>query len=91
MKLTYAQTQLLAKAPAEWGALPAGVGCTNSTLEALERRGLVETRIRPGHELKFFSGWDWRRKPLAEFDALTFDTARDKAAKALYDETMTTP
>lgn len=45
--LTRRQQQLLAKAPADWGDLPSGVGSTNTTLVALERRGLVETQIDP--------------------------------------------
>lgn len=61
--LSYRQTQLLLKAPAEWDALPGGVGCTNATLEALERRDLVETRIDPAKRLHWSGGWQWRKTP----------------------------
>ena len=62
--LTKAQKDLLAKAPAEWNRLPAGVGCTNMTLEALERAGLAELRIDP--ESERISRWQWRKVPNAE-------------------------
>lgn len=67
MKLTRAQAALLAKAPADWAHLPPAVGCTNATLEALEKRGLVETRLLPkdyipgGH-----SQWQWRLNDIGE-------------------------
>lgn len=63
MNLTYAQKRLMEKAPIEWGNLPGGVGCTNSTLEALERRKLVETRVKPGERCWMFSQWQWRKLP----------------------------
>jgi hypothetical protein len=63
--LTYRQRQVLQKAPSEWADLPSGIGCTNSTLEALERRNLVETRIEPGKESTFYGGWQWRLKQSA--------------------------
>lgn len=56
-KLTPAMDRLLKKAPEDWGGLPAGVHCTNATLEALERRGLVETRLAA----ESWKGWEWRR------------------------------
>lgn len=63
--LTRRQQQLLAKAPADWEALPRGVGSTNTTLVALERRGLVETQIEPSKrlQLSWLEGWQWRKKP----------------------------
>ena len=64
-KLTPAMRQLLARAPAGWQPLPAGVGCTNATLEALEKRGLVEIcceRFSGGlHDLTGHC-WKWKRK-----------------------------
>lgn len=59
--LTYAQNKLMEKAPAEWADLPSGVGCTNATLSALEKRKLVELRIKPGEYHRFYSGWQWRK------------------------------
>ena len=66
-QLSHRQRELLGKAPAEWGKLPGGIGCTNTTLEALERRGLVETRygeeggfVYEGHQ---HFGWQWRKTP----------------------------
>ena len=44
--LSCRQRERLKQATDEWARLPTGVGCTNSTLEALERRALVETRAR---------------------------------------------
>lgn len=63
--LTRRQQQLLAKAPADWESLPSGVGSTNTTLVALERRGLVETQIEPSKrlQLSWLEGWQWRKKP----------------------------
>ena len=58
-KLTYPQAQLLAKASDEWESLPGGYGCTNATLEVLERRGLVELRLIGS------SSWQWRKVPNA--------------------------
>lgn len=63
--LTYRQMQLLEKATAEWARLPTGIGCTNATLEALENRGLVETRINPEFRDHWSGGWEWRRKGLS--------------------------
>ena len=62
--LTRAQNELLAKAPVEWDLLPAGVGCTNMTLEALERAGLAELRLDP--ESERLSKWQWRKVPNAK-------------------------
>lgn len=63
--LSRRQQQLLAKAPADWEALPSGVGCTNTTLVALERRGLVQTQIEPSKrlQLSWLEGWQWRKLP----------------------------
>ena len=67
--LSHRQREVLARAPAEWGKLPGGIGCTNLSLEALERRGLVETRY--GAEGGFVVdgrqhlGWQWRKTPNA--------------------------
>lgn len=50
---------LFRKAPDNWRNLPVGIGCTNSTLNALESRGLIATKIG-----KFvpqgFSQWQWQ-------------------------------
>lgn len=67
-RLTGSMRRVLDQAPADWGKLPPGVGCTNSTLEALERRGLVETRLTPGQKYYGLLGradWQWRRPPAA--------------------------
>jgi hypothetical protein len=61
VKLSYRQQQTLNKVTPEWSDLPGGIGCTNLTLCALEKRGLVETRIKPGEFHKMFSTWQWRR------------------------------
>jgi len=65
--LTVSQAALLRKAPEDWGAMPRDVGCTNATLSALEKRGLVETRLKPGVELEIrwlaHSDWQWRKRP----------------------------
>lgn len=65
--LSYRQRDVLAKAPADWGRLPGGIGCTNASLEALERRGLVETRygIAGGFVVdgRQYLGWQWRKTP----------------------------
>ena len=53
--LSLPMRSLLSKATEAWENLPAGVGCTNLTLEALETRGLIETR--------FQSTWQWRQYP----------------------------
>ena len=64
-QLSYRQRELFAKAPAEWGKLPSSIGCTNATLEALERRVLVETTygIEGGFvvEGRQYFGWQWRK------------------------------
>lgn len=67
--LSYRQSQVLNKAPNDWGKLPGGIGCTNATLEALEKRGLVETEVRqekstfvPG---AWLTAWYWRKTPNA--------------------------
>jgi hypothetical protein len=63
MSLTHKQKRVLEKVSADWTDLPPGIGCTNSTLTALEKRRLVETRIKPGEYHRFFSGWQWRLTP----------------------------
>lgn len=76
--LSYRQRDVLAKAPADWGKLPGGIGCTNASLEALERRGLVETRygIAGGFVVdgRQYLGWQWRKTPNVRGNAP--DTAR---------------
>jgi len=64
-RLSYKQRDVLARATDEWARLPPGIGCTNATLEALERRGLVETRygtdggfVVDGHQHRV---WQWRK------------------------------
>lgn len=73
-ELSYRQRQVLGKAPREWEKLPAGIGCTNATLEALERRGLVETRYcEEGgfvYEGRKYLGWQWRSVPNADVTGL---------------------
>ena len=68
--LSYRQRDVFAKAPADWGRLPGGIGCTNATMEALERRGLVETRygIEGGFVVagRQYLGWQWRKTPNAK-------------------------
>lgn len=70
--LSYRQRDVLAKAPADWGKLPGGIGCTNASLEALERRGLVETRygIAGGFVVdgRQYLGWQWRKTPNAKLN-----------------------
>ena len=61
--LTHRQREAMKNAPDAWAELPSGMGCTNATLEALERRGLVETRIEPRMAHKLFAGWQWRKTP----------------------------
>lgn len=61
--LSYRQRETMKKAPDDWADLPSGMGCTNATLEALEKRGLVETRIKPGTERNFYGRWQWRKTP----------------------------
>ena len=63
MRLTYRQLRVLEACTDEWAALPHSIGCTNSTLKALETRGIVETRIEPGTHHRAFAGWQWRRVP----------------------------
>lgn len=64
MKLTRSQKELLAKAPADWGYLPSGVGCTNMTLAVLERNKLIELRLNLTDRLPMgFSIWQWRKVP----------------------------
>ena len=65
--LSYRQREMLRQATDEWARLPVGAGCTNSTLNALENRGLVETRVRyeasrhvPG---AWVTVWEWRKTP----------------------------
>lgn len=73
-ELSHRQRDVLSKAPSEWGKLPAGIGCTNATLEALERRGLVETRYcEEGgfvYEGRKYLGWQWRSVPNASLSGL---------------------
>ena len=58
MNLTASQKRLLARVPKAWADM--SVGCTNPTLGALEKRGLVETRI--SKYIPFgFSQWQWRK------------------------------
>lgn len=64
MKLTYAQSGLLRKVPDDWTEMHA-VGCTNRTLAALEKLGLVEARIKKFIPMGF-SVWEWRKKPTGE-------------------------
>lgn len=68
--LSYRQREMLRQAKDDWARLPIGAGCTNSTLNALEKRGLVETRVRyeasrhvPGARVTL---WEWRKTPNAE-------------------------
>lgn len=61
--LTDRQRELMEKVQDDWADLPRGVGCTNGTLSALERRGLVETRIEPSKRLDWSGGWQWRKAP----------------------------
>jgi hypothetical protein len=65
--MSYTQQQVLAKAPSEWGRLPAGHGCTSSTITALEKRGLIETTvIREQSTVQadaFWWAWRWRKTP----------------------------
>ena len=72
--LSYRQRDVLSKAPAEWGRLPPGIGCTNATLEALEKRGLVETRYCAEggfvYEGRQHFGWQWRKTPNANVTGL---------------------
>ena len=65
--LSRRQRELLTDAPDEWSYLPVGVGCTNATLTALEKRGLVETRLEPSMRLRssWSGGWQWRKTPNA--------------------------
>lgn len=67
-ELSHRQRELMKWAPEDWAELPTGVGCTNATLAALERRGLVETRIDRSKRLHWTDGWQWRkaRSPGAE-------------------------
>jgi len=62
--LTERQQQVLKKASKEWADLPSGIGCTNATLGALGKQGLVEVRIEPGKEHTFYGGWQWRLTPM---------------------------
>lgn len=64
--LSYRQRETMKKAPDDWADLPSGMGCTNSTLEALERRGLVETRIEQSRRMRWSGGWQWRKTPNTE-------------------------
>lgn len=61
--LSHRQRETLKEVPDDWGDLPAGIGCTNATLDALKRRDLVETRIEPSKRLLSCGGWQWRRTP----------------------------
>ena len=66
--LSSAMRRLIDVAPADWKALP--VGCTNLTLEALEARGLVETRYQcPDQPHR--SRWEWRVKPHLNIGSVT--------------------
>jgi hypothetical protein len=62
-RLSYRQRETLNKASDDWADLPSGMGCTNATLEALERRGIVETRIETAKRNNVCGGWQWRLKP----------------------------
>ena len=65
LELTRRMREMLNQAPKSWDDL--SVGCTNLTLVALERRGRVETRLKPttpGHYTAFgWHEWQWRRTP----------------------------
>lgn len=66
MKLTATMQKALKKAAADWQKIPfsGGYGCTNSTLKALETRGLVECRLTPEQSYcPGFMSWEWRLKP----------------------------
>jgi hypothetical protein len=54
--LSYRQRETMKRAPDSWADLPSGMGCTNATLAALEKRGLVEIRIDPAKRLAWYSG-----------------------------------
>lgn len=62
-KLSYRQLQLLDKIGTDWDFLPGGIGCTNQTLEALERKELVQTKFEP---LAYdgYGAWKCRRTPV---------------------------
>lgn len=63
-RLSDAQRHLYGKIGSDWAAMPAGIGCTNSTLNNLEKRGLIELRVEPGTSLaSFFVKWQVRRVP----------------------------
>ena len=58
--LTQAQTELLNKCCHDWTLLP--VGCTNKTLLVLEKKRLVETRVRTSPQ-PGLTRWEWRFIP----------------------------
>lgn len=60
MKLSYNMSYTLKQIGSEWGPLPPHTGCTNSTLQALEKRGLIEMRIKQWAPVGM-SEWEVRR------------------------------
>jgi hypothetical protein len=60
-KLSDRQREMLARCPDAWTAMPSGIGCTNRTLAALEKLGLVETQINAAYRHRLHGGWEWRR------------------------------
>lgn len=61
--LSISQRHMLARVSGEWTDMPPGIGCTNGTLASLEKRDLVELRVKPGTPITaWFAKWEWRLK-----------------------------
>lgn len=67
---------LFGQATTDWDRLPVGVGCTNATLLAIEKRDLIETRIQPGTEGLFTAVWQWRSKERPQHPIVLEDTMK---------------
>ena len=66
--LSPAMREMLERAQHDWGDLPRGVSIGNRTLDGLEQRGYVETRLHPDETQRtrrHLGRWQWRRNPFA--------------------------
>lgn len=59
--LTARMRLTLRRVPVDWSEMP--LGCTNPSVIALEKRGLIETRLQPEQRSLLFAKWDWRLTP----------------------------
>lgn len=67
-RLTTSQRYMLALVSDEWAEMPSGIGCTSGTLAALEKSGVIETRVAPGQSFASSWRWQWRKTPDANHD-----------------------